>query len=124
MTTGQEQQIIFLWVYVLVWDGVLELLVFFELSIGGNRFGLSTQSPKDDASEQARVGLAQLPCFCTECYLQARFYKLFPGYRYLCCIEVSVRKRYNYFCSHRVQSSSCLLARVLQSWLGIVNIPR
>src|SRR4249919_167939 len=113
MTTRQEQQIILLGIYAFVWDGVPELLVLFEFSIGGNRIRLCSQLPKNDACKQARVGLAHLPCFCAERYLQASFYKMFPGDRNLCGIEVFVGKRYDHVFSHRVSSSICPFTRVL-----------
>src|SRR6266849_6176496 len=113
MTTRQEQQIILLGIYAFVWDRMPERLVLFKFSIGGNRIRLCTQLPKNDACKQARIGLAHLPCFCAECYMQARFYKMFPGDRNLCGIEVSIWKWYDHVLSHRVLPSSCPFTRML-----------
>src|SRR6266516_3854077 len=109
MATGQEQQIILLGVYTCVWDGVPERLVLFEFPVGGNRIGPGAQLAENYASKQTRVGLSNLPCFCAECYLQALFYKMFPGYRNLCGIAVPVGKRYDHFFSHRALPSLRLL---------------
>src|SRR6266571_2113516 len=84
-----------------------ESLVQFEFSIGGNGIRLCTQLSKNYACKQAWVGLANLPCFRAKRYLQACFYKMFPGNRNLRCIEVFVGKRYDYFFSHRILSFSC-----------------
>src|SRR5260370_41288088 len=107
MTTRQEQHIILMGVYTFVWDGMPERLVLFEFSIGGKRVGLCAQLPKNDACKQARIGLAHLPCFCAERYMQTRFFKMFPGDRNLCGIEVSVGKRYDHVFSHRVLPFLC-----------------
>src|SRR5712691_5438214 len=92
MTTRQEQYIILLGVDAFVGDGMPKRLILFEFSIGGNGLMLCAQLPKDDACQQARVGLTHLPFFCAERDMQTCFYKMFPGDRILCHIEVSVRK--------------------------------
>src|SRR5579863_1465632 len=104
MTTGQKQYIILLGVDAFVGDGMPKRLILFKFSIGGNRVGLCAQLPKNDARQQARVGLAHLSCFGAKRDMQTRFYKMFPGNSNLCRIEVSVRKWNDHLFRHSILS--------------------
>src|SRR5258708_21232745 len=113
MSTGQEQQIILLWIDAFVWDRVPECLVLFKFAIGSHCIGLCAQLPKNDARQQTRIGLTYVPCFGAERDLHACFNKMFPGNRNLCGIEVSIRKRDDHLFCHSVLSSSCPFTWVL-----------
>src|SRR5215469_5217224 len=106
MTARQEQQLILLGIDAFVRDGMPEGLVLFEFAIGSNRIGLCAQLPKNDAGQQARIGLTDVPCLGAKRDLQACLNKMFPGDSNLCRIEVPVRKWHNHPFRHSMSSSS------------------